>query len=76
MNGIDLNALERWAEVREASLPLAKAIFDIAHDDDEAHRIWESPTPDEKAKVESIAFSRYAPDEEVLHWGIEKITRA
>ena len=76
MNGPDLEAMKQWAESRECSMEIAKAIFDIADGDDDAHRIWEAPTPDEIAKVEAQAWAYCKNGEQVLHWGVEKITRA
>lgn len=77
MNGLDLEALERWADARQTSMEIAKAIFDIAETDDDAHRIWEDPTEDEMTKVMTTAWRDFADDDTTtLHWGIERIHRA
>jgi hypothetical protein len=63
-----------FASCRECSDEIALAIFEIAEEGDEA-RMWQDPTEAEQAAVIKRAWE-LAPEEDVLHWGVERILRS
>lgn len=62
--------VDAWAEVRQTSIEIAQAIFEVAHDDEAlAQKIWEEGS-DEALQ---IAFAR--SDKNQLFWGEETVER-
>ncbi len=62
--------IAEWARVRETSLEIAEAIFELAHDDETlAQQIWEEGND----KVLPLAFAKTNKDQ--LYWGDETIDR-
>lgn len=62
--------IKEWAKVRETSVEIAEAIFQIADNDEAvAQQIWEEGNDE----VLVIAFSK--TDEDRLFWGEETIER-
>jgi len=57
-----------FASTRETSQEVAKAIFEVAAEGDEA-RLWSDPTDEEIQEVASLAFGYAEPDCNALHWG-------
>ncbi|AIJ09897.1 MULTISPECIES: YccJ family protein [Edwardsiella] len=63
--------IAEWARVRETSLEIAEAIFELAHGDEAlAQQIWEEGNDD----VLPLAFAK--TDQDQLYWGDETISRA
>ncbi|WP_379962601.1 YccJ family protein [Edwardsiella ictaluri] len=63
--------IAEWARVRETSLEIAEAIFELANGDETlAQQIWEEGNDD----VLSRAFAK--TDQDQLYWGDETISRA
>ena len=62
-------------EILAAIEEIASDEFEAGNDETECHRIWAEPTADEMAKVAAIAWTLADPDEDVLHWGSEKLRR-
>lgn len=52
MNLLDEEALAQWAQSHHTSIDVAWALFEMADGDDEAERIWSSPTSEEKAEFD------------------------
>lgn len=76
--------LERWADVRNTSMEVAKVIRDAARnrlDNDDLtletamQSLWENPSDAEMAAVTAGAFENAGADVDVLYWGEEKLTR-
>lgn len=64
------NDIKSWAEIRETSLEIAEAIFEIAHDDEAlAQKIWEEGSDEALA----LAFANTSKNQ--LFWGEEKVER-
>ena len=62
--------IAEWARVRETSLEIAEAIFELAHDDETlAQQIWEEVND----KVMPLALAK--TDKDQLYWGDETIDR-
>ncbi|MDR0806025.1 MAG: hypothetical protein LBN41_04650 [Enterobacteriaceae bacterium] len=62
--------IKEWATVRETSIEIAQAIFEIAKDDEiKAQQIWDEGCDD----VLPLAFSK--TDADILYWGDETIER-
>ena len=59
--------LEQWAQSREVSFEIAKAIQYFSNDYEEMHQIWEDPTPKQIIKVMKMAWD--LTDEDELYWG-------
>ena len=64
----------------ETANEILSAIEQIGDDDilnkgSNSYRIWNDPTPAETAAISKIAFDLADPDETVLYWGDEEITR-
>lgn len=72
-----MTTLAHWADVRQTSLPVAKAIWEHAGNGCEgtAERIWSNPTPEEIANIEARAWQLADPDDDILHWGVTAIKR-
>ena len=70
-----LQRIKTFASVREASIEIALAIFEIAKEGD-AERMWESPTEDEASAVIVHAWGLADKDVDELHWGDERHRRA
>lgn len=74
-----LNDLERWADTHETSLPVAKAIFEIARSDNDAQKIWEDPTGSQMKKIKTMINTDAkkwdgklkVKSGEEMHWGEE-----
>lgn len=75
MNMLDIQALKHWADCRETSGEIAMAIFEIADGDDDADRIWESPSDTESAQVIARAWALADDDREKLFWGDRTVRR-
>lgn len=59
-----------WAEIRETSVEIAEAIFEVAQDDEIlAQKLWEEGS-DEALQ---LAFSK--TDQDALFWGPERVER-
>ncbi|EKT55665.1 YccJ family protein [Providencia sneebia] len=59
-----------WAKVRETSIEIAEAIFELANNDEVlAEKIWEEGADE----VLPLAFSK--TDKDILFWGEETIER-
>lgn len=67
--------IKAFASTRETSDEIALAIFEIADEGDEA-RMWESPTEAEVEAVRIQAFKHADADVDVLHWGVETVSRS
>lgn len=67
--------IQRFADSTNSSIEIAVAIYEIAQDGDEV-RMWEDPTAEELAEVTARAWELADDDEDVLHWGVEKLRRA
>ena len=65
--------LEQWAQVRETSLEIAEAIFELASGDDDAERIWSDPSTSEISAVEALAWALADDDCTALNWGCTRI---
>ncbi|MCX8574812.1 MULTISPECIES: YccJ family protein [unclassified Gilliamella] len=66
----EIHDLRSWAKIRETSLEIAEAIFELAHNDEKlAEQIW-SEGSDE---VLPLAFSKTKADR--LFWGEQTIER-
>lgn len=63
--------LNAWADSRNTSIEIAKAIFDLAEAN--ADEIWCAPTPAQVEKIRNRAFEH--SDATVLYWGDETIHR-
>lgn len=62
--------VKSWATVRETSVEIAEAIFELADNDETlAQKIWEEGSDE----VLPLAFSKTAADQ--LYWGEETIER-
>ncbi|WP_434779141.1 YccJ family protein [Neisseria sp. Ec49-e6-T10] len=63
--------IEAWANVRETSIEIAEAIFELAKDDEAlAEQIWEEGSDEVLVK----AFAK--TDAERLFWGTETMERS
>ena len=73
MNGLDKLALKEWCEARKTDIAVGRAIFDLAGEyglgDDEAHRIWESPTEEEIEDIRQRAWRIIDASGETYPWG-------
>ncbi|MBS0969863.1 hypothetical protein CYR40_04220 [Chimaeribacter arupi] len=66
----DINNVKSWANVRDTSIEIAEAIFELANDDEVlAQKIWEEGNDEVLLK----AFEK--TDADHLFWGEEKIDR-
>lgn len=64
------DAIKEFAEVRNTSIEIAEAIFEVANNDETlAQQIWEEGND----KVLEIAFSK--TDKDTLFWGTESVSR-
>jgi len=71
---LDLDALEQWAATRNTSIEIARAIFEIADDDDQAALMWEDPAWfGALGRIQARAFE--LTDADTLHWGVETCIR-
>ncbi|QIQ21908.1 YccJ family protein [Zophobihabitans entericus] len=62
--------IESWAKARETSIEIAKAIFELAGNDEVlAEKIWEEGSD----QVLPLAFSKTCAD--ILFWGEQTIER-
>ena len=62
--------VKEWAKVRETSIEIAEAIFELANNDEiKAQQIWEEGVDE----VLPLAFSKTKAD--VLYWGEETVER-
>ncbi|WP_410015860.1 YccJ family protein [Sodalis sp. C49] len=62
--------IQAWAEIRETSLEIAEAIFQVADNDEAlAQKIWE----DGSDEALEIAFAKTSKD--TLFWGEERVER-
>ena len=69
MNTPDMIAMTHWASSRETSLEIAEAIFWLAECDDEAARIWETPSRDELAAIWERVTKNGLCDAKDFCWG-------
>lgn len=67
--------IREWAQVRETSDEIARAIFELTTGAD-AQRLWENPTPEEASHVVRRAWEIADPEEGALYWGAEVFTRS
>ena len=66
----DIHDIRSWASVRETSIEIAEAIFELANDDDKlAEQIWEEGSDE----VLKLAFAKTKADK--LFWGEQTIER-
>lgn len=63
--------LERWADVRNTSIEIARAIDLMTYD---METVWDSPTPLERIQVLELAFGECSDDE--LIWGASVVRRS
>ncbi|AKJ42510.1 YccJ family protein [Pragia fontium] len=62
--------IKEWARIRETSVEIAEAIFQLADNDEvKAQQIWDEGCDE----VLPIAFSK--TDADILYWGEESIER-
>ncbi|QBH96672.1 hypothetical protein EKN56_09780 [Limnobaculum zhutongyuii] len=62
--------IKEWAKVRETSVEIAEAIFELANNDEvKAQQIWDEGSDE----VLPLAFSK--TDADRLYWGEETIER-
>ncbi|WP_392560446.1 YccJ family protein [Orbus mooreae] len=72
MNSIkkELHEIKAWASVRQTSIEIAEAIFELAnHDEALAEQIWQEGSDE----VLSLAFAKTKADK--LFWGEQTIER-
>lgn len=70
MSKHEIHNIKAWATVRETSLEIAEAIFEIAKSDEIlAQKIWDEGSDE----VLSLAFSKTDADQ--LYWGEQTIRR-
>ena len=67
-------AIAEYARIRETSVEIALAIFEIAAEGDE-DRMWREPTDDEIRRVETRAWELTDASTDTLFWGITTLTR-
>lgn len=67
------NGFETAAEILSAIEEIGGD--DIRNENSNSYRIWDDPTPAEKAAIVKIAFGLADPDESVLFWGVGSIKR-
>lgn len=66
----DIHDIRSWASVRETSIEIAEAIFELANDDEKlAEQIWEEG----RDEVLKLAFAKTKADK--LFWGEQTIER-
>lgn len=66
----DIHDIRSWASVRETSIEIAEAIFELANDDEKlAEQIWEEGSDE----VLKLAFAKTKADK--LFWGEQTIAR-
>jgi hypothetical protein len=70
---IDTNTLEQWAQSHETATEIARAIFNLAHEEDEAQRIWDAPEPGEIVAVYDAVVTRGGGDPSQLFWGVDSL---
>lgn len=64
------NTIKEFADVRDTSIEIAEAIFEVANNDEAlAQQIWEEGND----QVLKIAFSK--TDKDTLFWGKECVSR-
>lgn len=67
----DSHNIKSWAEIRNTSIEIAEAIFEVANNDEAlAQKIWEEGSD----KVLELAFAKTKADK--LFWEEETIERA
>lgn len=74
-------SLAQWADARQTSIEIARAIKDAARNragdgldiETAMQDLWEGPTDAERALIEAAAFA--TTDEDELHWGVEVCRR-
>lgn len=72
MNSIkkEIHEIRSWASIRETSIEIAEAIFELAKNDEKlAEQIWEEGSDE----VLKLAFSKTKADK--LFWGEQTIER-
>jgi hypothetical protein len=68
--------IARWADSHESSKEIARAILEIATDEEQAEDIWEQPEYFGVVdQVSRRAFELAGGDAAELHWGISTLTR-
>ena len=67
--------IREWAQSRETSDEVARAIFELSNDGQETQRLWESPSAEEQKRIIKRAWEIAEPDEGALYWGTEVYTR-
>ncbi len=66
----DSHHIAEWAKIRDTSIEIAQAIFELANNDEVlAEKVWEEGSDE----VLSLAFSKTKADR--LFWGEETIER-
>ncbi|MFQ0992251.1 YccJ family protein [Gilliamella apicola] len=66
----DIHDIRSWASVRETSIEIAEAIFELANNDEKlAEQIWEEGSDE----VLKLAFAKTKADK--LFWGEQTIER-
>lgn len=66
----DIHDIRSWASVRETSIEIAEAIFELVNDDEKlAEQIWEEGSDE----VLKLAFAKTKADK--LFWGEQTIER-
>lgn len=66
----EIHEIRSWASIRETSIEIAEAIFELAKDDEKlAEQIWEEGSDE----VLKLAFSKTKADK--LFWGEQTIER-
>lgn len=66
----EIHEIRSWASIRETSIEIAEAIFELAKDDEKlAEQIWEEGNDE----VLKLAFSKTKADK--LFWGEQTIER-
>lgn len=64
-----------WADARETSYEIARAIWEKADDEEEAQRLWADPTTSEARSIVARAWELDCDNQESLFWGCEEIYR-
>lgn len=68
---IDEQALAEWADSRQCSIEIARAIFENADGDDNAHEIWMGCEQDLSDRIMARAWELAEPETDVLYWGVQ-----
>ncbi len=64
------NDIQAWAQVRETSIEIAQAIFEVANNNEAiAQKLWEEGND----RALEIAFTKTSDD--VLFWGEDRVER-